>query len=276
MTTIFATEEYPSVDWLTMTVRDLDVRARVHALATELWHTVSEEGQRVRAWNWRGYAGSASPRFSWGTRAGDDIVILKGELAGYWWKEFAPYSEQVSRVDLAVTCSGFLAPVRAAHDAWAKLGELNNAHTVGRNYSYIQGLNGGETLYVNRRISQEYGRLYDKGYQAGSAKEGLVWRYEVELKKPVAKQMVEKLLAAGALELAISSYVRDWFRARLVDPLFTALQGHIKLEREARITSSEITLGWLQKSVRPSIIRLMAEGKTPELLAALGLDLSLA
>jgi hypothetical protein len=276
MTTIFALDQAPSVDWLTMTVRDLDARAAVYTMAKEMWHTLSEEGQRVRNWNWRGYLGSASPLLSWGTRSDDDIVIIKGDLAGYCWQEFAPYASNVSRIDLAVTCSGFPEPIRAARDAWLALQRQAATHTMGRNYSYVVGLNGGETLYVNRRISQEFGRLYDKSYQASSGPEGTIWRYEVELKKPVAKQMAEKLLAQTDLALAISGYVRDWFRSRQVEPLFDAKLSRIKLEREAKITSSEITLAWLQKTVRPSIIRLLADGKLSELLTALGLSSEVA
>lgn len=138
-------------------------------------------------------------------------------------------------------------------------------------------------MYIGSRASRAFARVYDKGLEAGLENEqGKLWRYEIEFKKPIARQVLSALHANKYLPIdvhwneevaqSIVSTVFVWFQARNLPPLFTRRENEaISLECEARVTSDEVSLNWLTTQVRPTVMRLAQRGKLHKVKEALGL-----
>lgn len=256
-----------------MTVRTEASREALEAKMATILSEALEGGQRVSTWRWKGYEGWSLPGASWGRREMDDIGVVKGELANDYWYVLSGYARNVSRMDLAVTLPFSPASPNFAHNQWLKIQEAKETQSVGRKYTYIRNLDGGTTLYVGSRTSDEFGRLYDKASQQSSGPEGSVWRWEVELKRQRAKQAVRDLRNHAKPSIIISQFVRQWFEARMVNAPWKDQDGQLNMERSARINSLETTLEWLRSQVKPAIFRLIREGHHKQVVDALQLDM---
>jgi hypothetical protein len=270
------------VDWLTVTAKDQDLRGDLFSECERIKTILYQNGDRLKPWSFKGYTGFAIGGLRWGTRLDSDIAVLSGADAHQNWYAVGEWCENCSRVDLAVTVN--------CNKAWSGLlqtyYDFLNAPTakhVKFSSSITKNSAGGQTLYIGSRMSRAFGRVYDKGIEAGLEPEsGKLWRYEIEFKKPLAKQVLSALHSNKYLphdthwneEVAqsIVSTVYVWFQARNLPPLFTRRENEsISLECEARITSDEVSLNWLTTQVRPTVLRLAERGKLHRVKEALGL-----
>jgi hypothetical protein len=152
-----------------------------------------------------------------------------------------------------------------------------------RKYSYVENSAGGQTCYVGSRVSDQFGRLYDKGAESeeeASVDPGWVWRYEVEFKSYRAKKLAKQMEASAKLEKHVVSskigeLVSMWFRGRGIVPIYNALGAGVSwvTELEARMTDDEASLNWLTVQVRPSVERLLERGRQAEVFEALGIHI---
>lgn len=270
------------VDWLTVTAKAKDARDALAAECFRLKSVLGASGERFRPWVFKGYTGFSIAGLRWGTRLDSDIAMLSGVDAHQNWYAVGEWCENCSRVDLAVTVN--------CNRAYAGLldtyyGYLNSpqAKHVKFSSSITKNSAGGQTLYVGSRASRAFARVYDKGLEAGLEDEqGKLWRYEIEFKKPLARQVLSALHANKYLPVdvhwneevaqSIVSTVFVWFQARNLPPLFTRRENEaISLECEARVTSDEVSLNWLTTQVRPTVMRLAQRGRLHKVKEALGL-----
>lgn len=270
------------IDWLTITAKNVDARTSLFAECERIKSMLDAAGSRVRPWAFKGYTGYAVAGLRWGTRLDSDIAMLSGVDAHQNWYVAGEWCEHCSRIDLAVTANcnkAFPGLVQAYYD-WATRTDNPN---VRYKASITRNSDGGQTFYLGSRLSRAFGRVYDKGIEAGLEPEtGKLWRYEVEFKKPLAQQVWKALLVNKYLPIdvhweeeiaqSIASTVFVWFQARGIQPLFTRRNNmSISLEVEARVASDEISLNWLTTQVRPTVLRLAQRGKLHAVKEALGL-----
>lgn len=265
-----------SVDWVTATAKSGAARRRLGAELLSYKHELEGQGFESRPWRWKGYAGFLTAGVRWGTRDDSDIAMVSGQDAAMLWHAVLPAAENVSRVDLAVTVhlgEPYEGVAEVCYE-WVHMPESQVAARH-RRYTIIQNTAGGETLYVGSRKSDQMGRLYDKGIEAGDGPAGLIWRYEVEYKRGLAAMVAEKLVGwKGNREetnRAINNTVWTWFDSRAVPPIFDRNGSGWLIEHEARVTSAEKKLRWLSTQVAPSIAWLKRRGYTHEIYEALGL-----
>jgi DNA relaxase NicK len=270
------------VDWLTVTCHDQEMREALYAECQMIRSRNEANGDAFKKWSFKGYQGYMCGGLRWGTREDSDIGMLSGTDAHQNWYIIGDWAQQCSRLDLAVTvelqrCFPHLAQVY--NDTLRRV----NPKGVAYKGSLVRDSDGGETLYVQRRTSRAFGRVYDKGREAGDDfPEGKLWRYEIEFHKPLAKQILDQILANRYLPIitrwedevgqSILSTVYVWYEARNIPPLFNRLDNpSLSLEVEARVTSDEVSLAWLSNQVRPTISRLAKRGKLDRVKQALGL-----
>jgi len=267
------------VDWLTITTKTNEGRDKLFAEATAILETIRPNAI-VRKWAFRGYAGWICESARWGTRPDSDIMVVSGYDAHTTWKRLLPLAENVSRIDLACTCSLFC--------AWPKLAKICFDFVMGivefrerRLYSHVENSRTGDTLYIGSRSSPQFGRFYDKGVESKSAAPGHIWRYEVEFKEHRARALGKELLRICEenpewntllLPAMIAKTVRIWYRARGVETLYTIGAEPLLSNVSARITSDDILLEWLSTQVAPSVQGLVDREKTDAVIRALGLD----
>jgi DNA relaxase NicK len=208
---------------------------------------------------------------SWGVSPTQGyIVIAKGSVAQEVWRHFLPTARNVSRVDLQVTVK-----LEEQRKALAHL-SYKNCRRHKLKSSVIRNSQGGSTLYLGSRNSDQFGRLYDKGAKNGEVP-GFVWRYEVELKRSYANEAIRKLLEfkerdGKELSKLISGYVYSWWRKRGVQPVFSPESGGAIIEVSKTETTLERKLTWLRTQVSPTLRRLIEAGLGEVALDALDLN----
>jgi hypothetical protein len=190
---------------------------------------------------------------------------------------------KTTRIDLQVTIE-----LKDTKQALASLAYQNVplSEQNKRAYTYWTNKRGGQTLYVGKRTSSRYGRLYDKGAQMGLEPLTL-WRYEVEYKKPLATQVAAALqekvierpytdtgVVAHGLETEIVSEVGNFFTDRGVRfplcPLDKVLVYSCGVTKKPEKVTAK--LAWLRAQVAPTVQELMALGHKDDTLDALGID----
>jgi DNA relaxase NicK len=129
---------------------------------------------------------------------------------------------------------------------------------------------GGSTLYVGARMSENFGRLYDKGVKEKVAPRGVWWRWEAEFKGRVAVAQGDALSKSDDYRVAIVSEVSHWF-GRRTGHTYTTTDRSGTLVGPRTPTTVDRQLSWLARGVRPTIASLVERVGIERVLFALGL-----
>lgn len=271
-----------AIDWLTITCNNVDLERLLWDEANRLMAIGKAEGNTQKVWNFRGYTGWSCASIRIGNRTDGSILMLSGQAAQMNWPVALAWATNVTRIDIAVTVTMGQPVPNIAQKAYEFIvGPKGCNCKAQRQYSFIVNSEGGQTLYVGSRASDQYGRLYDKGKEDKSLPdlpEGKIWRYEVEFKQYRAKKIASQLLACAKQNECepsedIGATVHKWFLSRGVRPIMATDNGRPFLtEISARITDDLVSLQWLSTQVSPTVRRLMKNGKGDQVFAALGLD----
>lgn len=264
-----------SIDWLTVTTeQDRPGKAWADIFAG----IAGENGHSfTKPWSFWGFTGWQTEHCRYGFRpmTREYILIVSGSPADRVWRKVCPSARTVTRLDLAVTVKMESVQPGLCAAYYAVLGA-----GMQRKYSLITNNSGGETLYVGSRHSSQFGRVYDKGAQLGQAP-GELYRYEAVIKKSLTPSLLNALLVGpgdgsdekGLLKHKIRSFVWDWFDNREVTPVFArGEQGKLELSVEFTASTTDRKLNWLSHAVSPTIRKLMAEGRSKDVIEALSLE----
>lgn len=271
-----ATKIEPAIDWLTCTwQRENQFSAKHIEACLKFEQVLLADGNLQEMSSWQGYNGRKVGTFFVGEREDGYICRVSGSAAHHAFTAIYRPDMHVSRLDVQVTvwigANSRELGLNALQDArLAKLaGNVKNPVTI----THYEDDSGGFTLYLGKRLSKAYARLYNKEAESGDMYYEGAWRYEVELHNQTASNTATELLfGLFPLEEAISSAVWQYFRSKGVHPAFSnTLAGfEIVLPRRDE-TTIERSLRWLETQVRPTVAKLSAIGYTSSVLAALGL-----
>lgn len=259
------------VDWLTVTSNSRAFGNPLERFGeAEIAKRLTSAGQLAYVRRF-GYEGRSINGLFVGRRADGVCVQLSGPLCTPLAAEAITLSTNVSRIDLQVTvfCEG-----EQPHlGAWTRKQLLNGPHGPSRpgRIDFILGHPDGETLTLNRRVSDTFFRLYDKTAEAKLGAPRLVWRYEVELKGRKARWAAAQLTKGGCSPLRVTRLVHDAWSSKGVLPAF---QTHVNQNAfEPYITSpSRDVLSWYKDSVSKSIATSFRRYGRAATLEALGLS----
>lgn len=253
------------IDWLTMTY----TRVQDHNRIITLFHTHTQS-EHAAPWAYRGFAGQQSPdkslSYGWHPTMARGILIARGAIANTLFRPCLDAPSQVSRLDLQVT--HFFDAPRPDY-----LVTIYEDHVAKRyRKSIIKSGDGGQTVYVGSRQSEQFFRIYDAGVRHGIAGPGIAYRHELELKKPLAKKMYANLRLAVHGGVNLASVIGDTvYRAtekRGIEPPWNyhAEQGQIGLQAHKEGKNSKLT--WLTTQVNPCLRKLLDRGYSYDLLVA--------
>lgn len=263
------------VDWLTITGKSPSIRKKMHAKFVGQRHKLEREGETTKPWPMMGYQGYLCGGIRWGSRPDSSIVMLSGDDAALLWRRFALHADNCSRVDLAVTVTikyPFPELITLYYNWFTRNGGVQGH--PGLSLTRIENTNGGQTLYVGSRKSDQMGRIYDKAAEEGIDElVGRVWRYEVEYKNRRAQTVLKSLLDASGSTLpgVIQCTVHRWFDDREFPPLWVDKGAVLASDIEARVTSDDVSLAWITTQVAPTVDRLVKRDKLASVIKALGL-----
>jgi DNA relaxase NicK len=270
------TKVEPAIDWLTATwSRENAGSARHIENIVTFERTLLQNGHEQETSQWQGYFGRKTGSFFVGERTDGYCLRVSGSLAHPAFTSIYRPDMHVSRLDIAVTA--WLEPhtpnlgLQALSTARiAKLGgKVKNPATI----THYESDDGGFTLYIGKRSSRVYSRLYNKEVESGDMYYDGAWRYECELHNATATETaVELHYTLFPLEEAISSAVWKYYHEKGVKPVFDPFDNRVEIVLPRREeTTIERSLKWLEQQVRPTVARLSTLGYTSSVLGALGL-----
>jgi len=258
------------VDWLTCSGTTEESQAMLWSQGLRLLHASKREGEKTTAWHANGYVGWKGPHFAFGSRTDSVCLQLSSFKAEDEWQHCIGASENVSRLDLAVD-TYFDPPLPSlSAEVYRDAYHVSSLNGKPPKKTLYVDTEGGSTLYVGARPSENFGRLYDKGIKEKVARAGAWWRWEVELKGRVAVANSEALLSADDHRVRMVEEVAHWF-GRRTSHTYTSSNRRGTLVGPRKPTAIEQQLTWLSRGVRPTVATLVECIGLERVLFALGL-----
>lgn len=259
------------VDWITVSSADSAGSRLLEQEGLRLLEQESHKGQPIRPWAMSGYEGFGCGHVSVAEYNGRVLVRAGAEVAHQHWSTLFALSESCSRLDCQVTLGRYSDPQRLIHQCFkqarSQLGKFKRPPAV----DLWASNNGSSTLYLNKRSSNQFGRVYDKGRESRlDYYQGCV-RFEVEFKSDAARQVAHAIAGKSRQSTDAAAHCSGFFDARGIRAPAAFVSGkHIVLPRSKPDVARR--LEWLSVAVRPAVLALVALGYHKEVVAALGLS----
>lgn len=259
------------VDWLTATARGGKEGRAFRELQNALRDDERAAGGDVKPATLRDYIGYRGEGWFVGRRPSDSLTIISGARCAALYEKFARTATNVSRLDLQVTVWTHGEQPTLAREAYHYLRSLPPQRGRPRNLTLIQSHPKGETLNVNRRTSDAYGRLYDWSAAHTQGEARTLWRYEVEFKRHYAAAQARAALGASCLRTYTSHTVHSWFKVRGLPPTWNT-EELPESQELAALKIGRDELGWFKSSLRITLTKAINRHGLPAVLEALGLS----
>lgn len=259
------------IDWLTATAT-----ASGNAFALERWSDEvlmleRDAGVPTTPASRFGYHGRSTDHFFAGVNDHGAMVVVSGMACVPLAENCIRVCDNVSRMDVQATLwtSGEEAPL--ASETYAALKARYEQHHTNRALGLHLNWPNGEMVTLGKRVSDCYGRIYDKASEAKMGPARTIWRYEVELKrKPALSTALAAPFGDGQVAWA-SNFVHRWFTGRGVDCPWSILEGRQAGDSLFTHVPSD-QLAWFRKTVRHSVAKSVRRHGLPLTLEALGLS----
>ena len=257
------------LDWSTFTSRVRDSGMALASVAENYLRSERERGNNLSPWSMSGYEGFKCGQIASGMRDDSIIARLSGAMSQTEWRHFYDKAQGCSRIDLQVT-------YRYTQEASAVVtstyrGVTNHRRRIrhGPTVSIWKEAGGSATIYFGKRVSERYGRIYDKGLESGMDHYKNCVRYELEVKGKLSWSMINELAhqcpstdrtsPTSSEQALIHSWLRYYFEQQGVS-LGLAPAGSALLRSARAYTDSHTQLEWLRTQVKPTVERLRSMG----------------
>jgi hypothetical protein len=238
--------------------------------ANRVVRTEERLGNEKRGWGMSGYKGFRCGGAETGERADGFILRLSSGLADELWKRAYHLADNCSRIDLQVTATIDEAPSTFIAREFKRMARWSNEVKARPVVSILRENRGPATVYSGKRVSDKFGRLYDKGAESGLAHYQNCVRFEVELKGEVARLASLQLFRSKRSRSLCYSGVRQFFEER-GGASWPASDFLLHLEVNRSPSDAQQKLAWLRNSVRGTVEWLKARGLEAEVCDALNL-----
>lgn len=259
-----------SVDWITCTAATKSAREELWSVGERLLQRRQGEGEDTTAWHANGYSGWSDGSVCLGARPDGCILRLSGQEASHKWRECFAASENCSRLDLAVDCQVDRPVLRLSRQIYHDAGHVAPLRGRKPKRHLIVSGDGGSTVYIGARVSESFGRVYDKGIEQKVCPAGLWWRWELELKGKTAWHHAGLLRSTDDHRVLLMAKVAHWFRARTTHS-YTSTVSELCIQNAREATTTSRRLRWLAHDVRPTVQALVERVGLNRVLFALGL-----
>lgn len=242
------------VDWMTATGRGRDVRPSFDAVGEQLLETEAAAGVEVCPAAVRDYSGYRARGVFYGRRRDDSIIVLSGPGAPPHWKKVAQAASNVSRLDLQVTVWTHGEQPALSRWYWQRAKRLPPKRGRPRSLSLIQTHPQGDTLYVGKRQSDSFGRVYDyaSAHRQGEAR--TIWRYEVEFKRVLALRHSRGLLGTDDPRSYAEQLVGTWCETRGIHRTWCSPESTEPQYDSARLIERDV-LSWFRTSMSKTVAK---------------------
>jgi hypothetical protein len=240
------------VDWITCTAQGREARTCLESAAEGLLQQEAARGVEITPGRIRDYVGWQAPGIFAGKRQTDSLVRLSAAHALAHWQTVAQHATNVSRLDLQTTVWTHGEQPALSRWYYQRVRRLPPGRGRPRSFSLIQTHPAGDTLYVGKRQSDCFGRVYDYAAAHKKGEPRTVWRYEVEFKRHLASHHSAALLGCDDPRLASESVVFDWYHSRGIQPAYTR-SASLRSEEWTRSAVERDVLGWFETSLSKTV-----------------------
>jgi len=174
----------------------------------------TSSGFKRKPFRTHGYEGIQAGPVGLAACEGRTMLRLSGEAAARNGRMVCCIADNVSRIDLQSTVQFSRDVSGLAHHHAAEARRFIRDGGRARFTQVTDGYERGRTLTLGSRVSNYYGRVYDKHRESKDDRYRRCWRYEVECKGDGAEAVRRLMVATAASPEAIASYVHDWFGGR--------------------------------------------------------------
>jgi len=229
------------------------------------------DGHKARPYTGNGYVGDHIEGITLAERDDETMVRLSGSAARRWATLLIPRVNNVSRLDFQVTIRDQL----TGRD-WAGIAEsevMGDARIREGRTKRLRLSDGrlGNTLYIGRRVSNRFFRVYNKSAESPGEWPDTTWRWEIEYKGPRAEHWASQIRRHPWKDddsrSVVSAGFRDYGHA-VPAPILTSQWKDLSPRIQ---TTDEKRLAYLGTCIRPMIQKL-AEAYGPSVIRKL-LDL---
>lgn len=258
------------VDWLTC--------SKTGGVRGSLFETTAQllllegigRGDTPKLGSWQGYAGLQSSNAFVGMAGDNALVRLSGPHKPAHVCKLIRAADNVSRIDLQMTVELDPPDPMFGKIEFRQLAAFEGNPGRKPIVTVIHNTHGGHTNAVGSRLSDAYGRSYDKGIESGNVERGKFVRYEVEYKRHLAKKVSEQIALSGkVVDDAARSVYRYWVK-KGVQPLAKEPSGGLIDQGHPARCEPEY-LGYLSRNVRTPVRRAIELHGLHPVLEALGL-----
>jgi hypothetical protein len=259
------------VDWITATATTKTSKQKLWNCGMRLMKDEHRQGNEKRVFEWRGYSGLKSGGVSVGTRDDSSIVRISGGLARAHFAEVYRCCTNVTRLDQQVTVRSDRHPQKVIADAYRRALKTSKKSKHGPQVTILKSSNGTSTVYLGARVSEKFGRVYNKGEESQlPVFDGCV-RYEYEAKGDQAMLEIKHLMSSQSLDHAIHERLSWFIKARTGrHKWMLANPQTIVLHRPSRDYAR--SLEWLRASVSPTVRRLIVAGYAEQVRNCLSIE----
>jgi len=259
------------VDWLTATGDRGLSGWDFWGVGDGILQTQTAAGVEVKPAAVRDYKGRRGDGVFVGRRASDSIIILSGPRADEHFDKVAQAAANVSRLDVQVTIATGGEQPHLGRDIYQHLKHAPRGRGKPPELEYRVRAKKGETFYHGTRVSDYFGRFYDKASEAQLGEPRTIWRAELETKRAIARALANRLGRVPDRRTAVESVVGAWWLrrgVRLPRPLKEGVR--CELRPPDRIRQDE--LRWLRTATPKAIRRAIDRHGLQSVIEALGLS----
>jgi len=202
------------VDWIRVTAMGGRKSENLYEAANVLPREATVRGNDRKPWSMAGFNGYKCGGVQCGNRQDEVIVRLSSDFAHEFWKEIYDDADHCTRLDCQATfrVASEVGPLVQRHFAQAK--RLHENRRRAPTLSMLSTNNGPSTLYFNRRVSEQFGRIYDKGAESKLDHLKGCIRYEVEYKGSEASRRSAQIRNHQHPDLAAASMAIEFFERK--------------------------------------------------------------
>lgn len=257
-------------DWITATAKGPESRRRLALLGKRVLDSETKAGNERKPWGMSGYEGLKSGGCQIGERGDSTIVRLSSGVAWENWLKVYQAADSFSRLDLQVTAKMDQEPKRVIAAAYRHSLAFSRKHSGNPTVSVLKCSNGTATMYLGRRQSERFARVYDKGAESSHDDYQGCVRWELELKGDLCLPALRTIASSRRPIFTMASIVVTHFRDRGCSlPMSWATDRALSAPRKR--SDVERQLSWLECQVRPTVEHLISQGRIDQVFRALGL-----
>lgn len=256
------------VDYLTVTCKERKRGVRMTDSALSLMRGERRQGEKIMPWFMAGFQGYACGSVQVGNRDFETMVRLSGDAAHDHWTTFYDLSDNCSRVDLQVTARYPRKPQSVIAGSYRAFRRHRRKLKRGSDVTLVSSVDGASTIYLGKRISDRFARVYDKAAESKLDQWQQCVRFEVELKNKAASRTIAGLRAAPDVQVAIKENVAGYLLEKGYSPAWIPNKP-ASSRWPTILRTREGSLRWLEKSVAPAIRNLIELGMAEEVCTAL-------